>query len=288
MLVSNDGILFGEIDEMQRLHTRTFELNESPRRIAYQPETKTFALITSRRDTRGKGSRQTNHLRESASTGCSSVTTSEISPIILKNLRIPNFKEGDIMEMFNVLFLDQYTFEVIHCHKFQPYEYALSVCTANLGKSRETYFVVGTAFVLPEETEPKYGRLFVFKNEQGSIRQISDVDVLGAPYSMTSFMDDKIVCTINGTVRVYEMGADNYLNLVCSYFNNIVGLYLIVDKERIYIGDLFRSITTIEYKPETDELKGSTALILLSLIFYFYYRNCSQLFSSMADLFHCT
>lgn len=46
----NWGFIFllGKIDDIQKLHTKTVQLGESVSRIAYQKETSTIALLTSR------------------------------------------------------------------------------------------------------------------------------------------------------------------------------------------------------------------------------------------------
>ncbi|KAF8774370.1 DNA damage-binding protein 1 like protein [Argiope bruennichi] len=51
LALSNDhALLIGTIDEIQKLHIRTVPLGESPRRIAYQEDTQTFGVITTRID----------------------------------------------------------------------------------------------------------------------------------------------------------------------------------------------------------------------------------------------
>eukprot|EP01105_Mastigella_eilhardi_P017926 TRINITY_DN4133_c0_g1_i1.p1 TRINITY_DN4133_c0_g1~~TRINITY_DN4133_c0_g1_i1.p1 ORF type:complete len:1128 (+),score=278.84 TRINITY_DN4133_c0_g1_i1:36-3419(+) len=45
-LATEDSIRIGTIDEIQKLHIRTIPLDEAPRRIAYQEESKTFCVLT--------------------------------------------------------------------------------------------------------------------------------------------------------------------------------------------------------------------------------------------------
>lgn len=58
-------------------------------------------------------------------------------------------------------------FLVLHAHQFLQNEYALSLVSCKLGKDPNTYFIVGTAMVYPEEAEPKQGRIVVFQYSDG-------------------------------------------------------------------------------------------------------------------------
>ena len=60
---------------------------------------------------------------------------------------------------------------VLHAHQFLQNEYALSLVSCKLGKDPNTYFIVGTAMVYPEEAEPKQGRLVVFQYSDGKWTQ---------------------------------------------------------------------------------------------------------------------
>jgi DNA damage-binding protein 1 len=50
-------------------------------------------------------------------------------------------------------------------------------------------------------------------------------------------------------VRLFEWTAEKELRLECSYFNNIIALYLKTKGDFILVGDLMRSITLLVYKP---------------------------------------
>lgn len=56
---------------------------------------------------------------------------------------------------------------VLHAHQFLQNEYALSLVSCKLGKDPNTYFIVGTAMVYPDEAEPKQGRIVVFHYSDG-------------------------------------------------------------------------------------------------------------------------
>lgn len=62
---------------------------------------------------------------------------------------------------------------VLHAHQFLQNEYALSLVSCKLGKDPNTYFIVGTAMVYPEEAEPKQGRIVVFHYSDGKNKVFS-------------------------------------------------------------------------------------------------------------------
>lgn len=58
-------------------------------------------------------------------------------------------------------------FTVLHAHQFLPNEYAISIVSTKLGEDPNTYYVVGTAIVNSDESEPKQGRFVIFMWKDG-------------------------------------------------------------------------------------------------------------------------
>lgn len=50
-----------------------------------------------------------------------------------------------------------------------PNEFALSLISAKLGDDPNTYYIVGTAMVYPDESEPKSGRIILFHYSDGTL-----------------------------------------------------------------------------------------------------------------------
>ena len=48
-------------------------------------------------------------------------------------------------------------------------EFATSLISAKLGDDSNTYYIVGTAMVYPEEAEPKQGRIIIFQWSDGKL-----------------------------------------------------------------------------------------------------------------------
>nr|CAG4643697.1 EOG090X00HD [Lepidurus arcticus] len=257
-LATDSAVTIGTIDEIQKLHIRTVPLGESPRRIAYQESTQTFGVLTSRLDimdssglspARPSASTQTPSTSSSASVGSlvksSTGVGSSSSSGLMAGLGMTEY--GQEIEVHNLLIVDQHTFEVLHAHQFMQGEYALSIVTAKLADDPLPYYVVGTAMVVPEESEPKQGRLILFQWADGKLSTVAEKEVKGACYSLVEF-NGKLLASINSVVRLFEWTAEKELRLECSHFNNILALYLKHKGDFVLVGDLMRSVTLLQYK----------------------------------------
>ncbi|NWQ68532.1 DDB1 protein, partial [Neopipo cinnamomea] len=245
-LANNSTLTIGTIDEIQKLHIRTVPLYESPRKICYQEVSQCFGVLSSRIEVQD-ASGGTTALRPSASTQAlsSSVSTSKL----FSSSTAPHETSfGEEVEVHNLLIIDQHTFEVLHAHQFLQNEYALSLVSCKLGKDPNTYFIVGTAMVYPEEAEPKQGRIVVFHYSDGKLQSLAEKEVKGAVYSMVEF-NGKLLASINSTVRLYEWTAEKELRTECNHYNNIMALYLKTKGDFILVGDLMRSVLLLAYKP---------------------------------------
>lgn len=250
-LATKNSVILGTIDEIQKLHIRTVPLGESPTRIAYQEATQTFGVVTVRMDI--QDSTGLVPARQSASTQGQSVShASSVLPKPGAGASGMNAEYGQEIEMHNLLIIDQNTFEVLHAHQFMQTEYVLSLVSAKLGDDPNTYYLVGTGFVNPEEPEPKVGRIIIYQYADGKLKPVAEKEVKGACYSLVEF-NGKVLASINTTVRLYEWTNEKDLRLECSHFNNVFALYIKTKGDFILVGDLMRSITLLQYK----QMEGS-------------------------------
>lgn len=246
-MATENTLLIGTIDEIQKLHIRTVPLYESPRRIAYQEGTQTFGVITMRLDIQEQDGPIPT--RPSASTTALNTTYSSNMPSVIKPGSSINTQEnqGFEIEVYSLLIIDEHTFEVLHAHQFMMNEYALSIISAKLGEDPNPYYVVGTAFINPDEPEPKVGRLLLFYWHDGKLQQVAEKEVKGAPYVLCEF-NGKLLAGINSTVRLFEWTPQREFQNECTYFNTIIALYLKTKGDFILVGDLMRSMTLLAYK----------------------------------------
>lgn len=247
LALANDSTLtIGTIDEIQKLHIRTVPLGETPRRIAYQEASQTFGVISMRMDIQGNNGM--TPVRQSASTQpLSSSSSSNTKMMTSSSTVLTEHMFGDEVEVNSLLVLDQHTFEVLHAHQLMSNEVATSLISARLGDDPNTYYIVGTAIIYPEEAEPKQGRLIIFHYTDGKLTQIADKEIKGAAYSLCEF-NGKLLASVNSTVRLFEW-TEKELRMECSYFNSIIALYLKTKGDFVFVGDLMKSVTLLAYKP---------------------------------------
>jgi len=136
---------------------------------------------------------------------------------------------------------------VFHAHQLMQQECATSILSCKLGDDPTPYFIVGTGFTHPEESEPKTGRIIIFSWAEGKLTQVAEKEIKGAAYSMNSF-NGKLLACINSTVRLWEWTQEKELRLECSHFNNIIALHAKTSGDFILVGDLVRSMTLLQYK----------------------------------------
>ncbi|KAE8747775.1 hypothetical protein FOCC_FOCC005387 [Frankliniella occidentalis] len=245
-LATDSTVTIGTIDEIQKLHIRSVPLGESPRRIAYQESSQTFGVISMRMDVQDSGGVQPARPSASTQTQSTSVSSSLFKTASVGAVNLST-DHGQEVEIHNLLIIDQHTFEVLHAHQFMQTEYALSLLSCKLGDDPTTYYIVGTAYINPEESEPKFGRILIFQYQDNKLTQVHEKDIKGACFSLVEF-NGKLLTSINSTVRLFEWTTEKELRLECTHFNNIIALYLKTKGDFLLVGDLMRSMTLLQYK----------------------------------------
>ncbi|VVC45761.1 Hypothetical protein CINCED_3A017720 [Cinara cedri] len=300
-MATDNSIIIGTIDEMQKLHIRTVPLGEAPRRITHQESTKSFGVITMRIDVH-EGINVVP-ARISASTSAQNITNGGNHRSIPHTTSTTNNTQGPLsigsneygleVEIHNMLILDQNTFEVLHAYQLNSNEYALSIISAKLGDDPTIYYILGTAVVNPEDQDPKLGRILIFNWDDSSskLTQITEKEVKGACYALAEF-NGKLLAAVNCTVRLFEWTAEKELRLECSHFNNIVALFVKTKGDFIVCGDLMRSLTLLQYKTmegSFDEIardynpKWSTAIEIIDDDLFLGAENDKNLFIAHKD-----
>lgn len=246
-LVSDTDILFGTIDEIQKLHIRTIPLKETPCKIAHQQSTQTFGLLTERKD-----SQDSHGIMQKPSASTFAHSKSSATSAITGATKPTGITHSDAheFETSNLLIIDQHTFEVLHAHQFMPAEKVMSILSTRLGEKAEEYYIVGTAIVNLDEPEPKQGRLVVFRWTMDlNLEQVAELGLKGCPYSLCEFEGRKFLAGVSATVNLIELNSRRDLHVECSYSNATMALYLKRYGNLILLGDLMRSITVFTYKP---------------------------------------
>lgn len=158
----------------------------------------------------------------------------------------------------SVRLLDEQTFELLDRLQLQQYELACSVCSMRLGDDPATYYVVGTAFAMPDEPESTKGRIFVLAATGGKFQVVCEKETRGAVYVLTEFQG-RLLAGINSRVQMYKWAehGDGGRALVpeASHAGHVLALYLATRGDLVVVGDLMKSIQLLAWKEEGGALE---------------------------------
>lgn len=214
LAIAKEGELtIGTIDDIQKLHIRSILLGEQPRRICHQEQSRTFAICSVKYNQSG----------------------------------------GDESEMHVIRLLDDQTFDFISTYPLDTFEYGCSILSCSFSDDSSVYYCVGTAYVLPEESEPTKGRILMFMVEDGKLQLIAEKETKGAVYSLNAF-NGKLLAAINQKIQLYKWmlrdDGSRELQSECGHHGHILALYVQTRGDFIVVGDLMKSISLLIYKHE--------------------------------------
>ncbi|MCL7038249.1 hypothetical protein MKW94_006303, partial [Papaver nudicaule] len=212
LAIAKEGELtIGTIDDIQKLHIRTIPLGEHAKRICHQEQSRTFAICT------------------------------------MKYCQSSN----EDSEMHFVRLLDDQTFDIISTYPLDTYEYGCSILSCSFADDNNVYYCVGTAYVIPEESEPTKGRILVFAVEDGKLQLLAEKETKGSVYSLNSF-NGKLLAAINQKIQLYKWNlrddGSRELQLECGHHGHILALYVQTRGDFIVVGDLMKSVSLLIYK----------------------------------------
>jgi len=216
LAIGKEGELtIGTIDDIQKLHIRTVPLGEHPRRIAHQESSHTFAICSAKYS--------------------------------------PTGSNGEDMENHFVRLIEDQTFEINSSFALDPYENGCSIITCSFSDDPNVYYCVGTAYALPEESEPSKGRILVFHVDEGKLQLVAEKEAKGAVYNLNAF-NGKLLAGINQKIALYKWTSRDEstreLQYESSHHGHILALYVQSRGDFIVVGDLMKSISLLIYKPE--------------------------------------
>ena len=178
-------------------------------------------------------------------------------------LTIPRYTETN--ETALVQLTDPSDFSVLHALPMKLTEYPTCVTSGALFQQPQppqesSYYVVGTSFILPTESEPSSGRLLVMKVVgEGKERRLQLVaeQMLTGGCLAAAICRGKIVVGVNGELQVYDLDpASLSLSLLHSELGSILITQLSVDEAAgtIAVGDLLHSVSV--FRLTVDCLSG--------------------------------
>ena len=223
LALSNDAELsIGTIDDIQKLHIQTVPLGEHPRRICHSMNHHTFCVLTVRH------------------------TTGE--------------SQENMEECFVKLFDDQ-TLELLASFPLDTFETAASLTCCTFESDTREYFVVGTAYALPDEMEPSKGRILVFSSQStGDLQLVAQYKTNGCVYSLCPF-HGRLLASVNNKLELLkwtEAGGNLDFTEECSKSCQVLNIFVKTRGEFILVGDLMKSVTLYIYKSVDSSIEEIT------------------------------
>jgi hypothetical protein len=132
---------------------------------------------------------------------------------------------------------------------------------------RVQFYIVGTGYVKPHESEPKVGRILVLELSPGKsagsgswdLKVVMEQSVNGGVYALVPITEcpGKVAVTVNSQLCVFELDPSDkaqMLKFECKTKAQVVGLYAAVHGRTIIVGDLIKSVGMYHYSPEQKTL----------------------------------
>eukprot|EP01080_Neovahlkampfia_damariscottae_P007699 gene7699-12165_t len=166
------------------------------------------------------------------------------------------FEDTNLENQYVKIF-DGQTHEVLNEYQLDKTECASSSMNLKFKDDDKEYFVVGTAYVNPDEIEPTKGRLLVFEVKNSKLHLVAQKDVSGAVYSMDSFKE-KLLVGVNQTIQIFQWvinDDDRELIEECSHNGYILNLKIKSRGDFFIVGDLMKSISLYVYKQDESSIE---------------------------------
>lgn len=215
VVVSDDILRIGSIDDFQRIHVKTIPLGETPRRVEYHPPSRCYGVCSVKLETdRGSGIEK-----------CTSFFRT----------------------------IDATTHDLADVFEFDDNEIVQAVTLLKTGKT-EVHFAVGTATTLPQEDKPFKGRILLFSvGESGHLSKAVEKEVKGGVFSLAT-IGSNLLAGVNSKVLMYAW-EDSTLRLMCDHYSQTVVYKMITHGDFVVIGDLIHSVSVLRFDTTTSSLK---------------------------------
>ncbi|KAI7870661.1 mono-functional DNA-alkylating methyl methanesulfonate N-term-domain-containing protein [Spinellus fusiger] len=219
-LTTKDGLLIGQMEEIQKLHITKIAISDTPRSIIYQEATRTFGIVT-------------EALSKQAPTGETLSGGFEL--------------------------MDDQSFTVLDRIYFQAQERPLAVTSTVFDNDANDYYILGTGYKNNAYDVIGQGRLMVFcVTETRKLNLMCQVHVQGIVEAIRP-MDGKLLVTTRGHMNVYrwEIKLGGKGSLVQEYVHPMqtVTTSVAVCDNVIVAGDMSCSMTALKYNPRSNTIE---------------------------------
>ncbi|KAI7899232.1 CPSF A subunit region-domain-containing protein [Cokeromyces recurvatus] len=211
VLTTDHGILWGQIDVLQKLHHTRIDLgNDMPTRIQYMKLAKALAVSTI------------------------SICKNEFNELITRKGKLQ--------------ILDALTFKAMDSCELLENEIVESMTMAQFREyPNQEYLFVGTAIEDTEEGDINHGRILVFNiKENQKIELIEEVEEPGVVYSIKAFQNS-VVAGIDDSIYCLEkfspdLRKGDRIQFCCNRVENVLPLHLDTRGNQVLVGDLMQSM----------------------------------------------
>eukprot|EP00397_Hematodinium_sp_SG-2012_P004334 GEMP01004345.1.p1 GENE.GEMP01004345.1~~GEMP01004345.1.p1 ORF type:complete len:1222 (+),score=239.99 GEMP01004345.1:226-3891(+) len=154
-----------------------------------------------------------------------------------------------------------------------PQEQVGTLLCANFSNPNRAYLIAGTVYLVPEEPEPKRGRVVLLTVTPGmlsdealvsgdvvddnhawrntaSMKLAYEIPTNGAVYSLKK-VRDKLAGTVNNAVIIWSLEPHGLVQL-CTHEQHIVALHLDVMGDLLLVGDIMRSACLLTLRDTAD------------------------------------
>lgn len=217
-IATENGLHLGAVDEIQKLHITPVPLGEQPRRIAHLDVSRVFAVLT-----------ESTVFDES----------------------------GDEMLEHFVRLIDDTRYDTMSKYPLNRTEAGSSLLATrfvgeNIDKD-EQFLVVGTCVELPNEEDPKDGRVLMFRVNNGKCVLVAQMSMGGAVYSLCSYKG-VLVAGVGPEVRLLSVSEEKDGTVSIKeedrHHGHILLYKIALRGDYILVGDLLRSVTLLTCKEE--------------------------------------
>lgn len=214
ILMTDNGLLFGNTDTAQKLHHSKVKLNnEMPVRIQYMPQSKSLAVGTV--------------------------------------LNVKDLNNGFIKRVGKIQILDAQTFQVLDTYQLPENEIVESMTMAQFyAYPNAEYLFVGTVIENTEDPDQNLGRILVFDlKESNKCELVESIQMPGVVYNLKPFQNSVIAC-VNGSIFTLQsfhpdLPLGSRVEFKLNLHNNSLALYMDTEGDRVLIGDLMRSVSVL-------------------------------------------
>ncbi|KAI8386817.1 mono-functional DNA-alkylating methyl methanesulfonate N-term-domain-containing protein [Blakeslea trispora] len=217
-LATKDGLIIGQMEEIQKLHITKIPTQDTPRRIAYQETSRTFGLATER----------------------------VVSEPYTLNTTTGGFE-----------ILDDQSFTVLDRVYFQQFERPTAATSITFENDHNEYYVLATGKETDEYENNSIGRICIFQvTFERKLKLVYQLKTEGMVDSVRSF-NGRLIASIHGMLHVFKWESNfgkNSLNSSCSKRLPSIAESISTHNELIIVGDLAYSAVVFSYNAKADTL----------------------------------